>query len=185
MGIGRLLGSGAAVLAVVAMATPAEAQRHRGRHHHRGDRIDGGDVLLGAILAGGLIAMASSANRRERERREVRQRRDIEDRAADTAYVESRATSGPDAQPTGYADVTDADSAGDACAAAAESSGMKFAKIARVGSIASIDPSGPNWLVRGTIELRNDYRSRWDARGFQCTIAGAGAPTVRIDGYAN
>jgi hypothetical protein len=183
MGMGKWLGTGAAVLAVVAMATPAEAQRHRGRHHHRGDRVDGGDVLLGALLAGGLIALTSSANRRERERREARE---AEERAAaEASYEERYVPSEPNAQPTGYADVTDADGAADACAAAAESNGLRFARIARIGSIASIDPSGPNWFVRGTIELRNDYRARWDSRGFQCNIAGAGAPTVRIDGYAN
>ncbi len=180
--IGKWLGGTAAVLALVAVAAPAEAQRRGGRHRHH-DRISTGDVFLGAILAGGLIALTSSANRRERERREAAERAYAERYEAEPAPVETRAEA--HAEPGGYADVTDADSAGDACAAAAESSGMKFAKIARIGSIASIDPSGPNWLVRGTIELRNDYRSRWDARGFQCTIAGAGAPTVRIDGYAN
>lgn len=180
MGIGKLLGSAGTVLALVAMAAPAEAQRRGGRHHHRGDRIDGGDFLLGAILAGGLIAITSSANKRERERREAEEARAYEEvNAPPPAY-----TPEPNGQPSGYADVTDADSAADACAQAAESTGLRFAKIARVGSISAIDPSGPNWFVRGTIELRNDYRSRWDARGFQCNIAGAGAPTVRIDGYA-
>jgi hypothetical protein len=178
MNIGKLLGSVGAVLALVAMAAPAEAQRHRGRHH-RGDRIDGGDVLLGAILAGGLIALTSSASKRERERREAE-----EARAYEEAYASPRVyTPEPNAQPSGYADVTDPDSAADACAQAAESTGLRFAKIARVGSISAIDPSGPNWFVRGTIELRNDWRSGWQSRGFQCNIAGTGAPTVRIEGY--
>lgn len=174
MGISKLLGGAGVALALVAMAAPAEAQRWGGRHRHH-DRIDGGDVLLGALLAGGIIAIASAADR-ERAPRE----------AAEDAYAEppADAPGEPNVQPTNYIDLADADSAADACAQAAESAALRHARIARVGSIDAIDPSGPNWLVRGTIELRNDYRSRGTEHGFRCNIAGAGVPTVRIDGYS-
>ena len=178
MGMGRMLGLGVAAITMVAVAMPAEAQRRGGRHHRHHDRVDGGDVLLGALLVGGIVAIASSSERRDRERRA---REDDYDRDAPPVV---------DPQPpfqgggNGYADITDADGAADACAAAAESTGMRFARIAHVGSIDAIDPSGPNWLVRGTIQLRNDYRSRGEERPFRCSIAGAEAPVVRIDGYS-
>ncbi|MEO9130699.1 MAG: hypothetical protein ABI240_05775 [Sphingomonas sp.] len=63
-----ILGEASAAIVIVAMSlasVPAEAQwdcppRHRGH-----DRVDGGDVLLGALLAGGLFAILSSGKHKE------------------------------------------------------------------------------------------------------------------------
>jgi hypothetical protein len=170
MGMGKLLGSAAVLAAMAVTSTPAEAQRWRRHHHHDGT----GNFILGALLGGVIVAAASSSNRRERERSE--------------AYDEAPPADAPPAtEPvpavSSYADVTDADSAADACAAAAESAGTRYARIARVGSIGLVEPAGASWRVNGTIELRNDYRSRGADHGFTCFIAGAGMPTVKIEGY--
>jgi hypothetical protein len=69
----KLLRIGSA-LALVAGATliasPALARDrwHHGRHH--GDGIDGGDVLAGALIIGGIIAIADAASKADREREE-------------------------------------------------------------------------------------------------------------------
>jgi hypothetical protein len=172
------------------MAVPAEAQwRGRYPHRHR-DRIDGGDLLLGAILAGGIIALASSADkaRRDRERDE-----DAPPPPAADAPVEKPGPYvGPEA-PEGAAsdgddgagspvDVSDEDSAVDSCAAAAEDQARAIARLARVTTIGDVRASGNGWTVRGTIELSESYRQTAARRGFTCSVAQGGAPNVRIDG---
>lgn len=171
----KLAGAATAALAMVAMAVPAEAQRHRGRHHHR-DRVDGGDVVLGALLAGGLIALVSSAKKRERARAEAEADAYEEPMEAEPYVPETGA------EVSDYSDIRDADQAADTCAAAAEAEGQRLARIARVGAIEAVDAAGTSWRVRGKIELRNDYRTRGNERPFSCTIAGPGMPSVRIEG---
>ena len=60
------LALGAAALLAAGLATPADA-----RHRHR-DRVDvdAGDVIATAIVAGGLLALASSASKQERRARQ-------------------------------------------------------------------------------------------------------------------
>ena len=48
----------------LASAAPAQAQwRDRDRHHDRDDGIDAGDVIAGALIIGGIAAVASAAGR--------------------------------------------------------------------------------------------------------------------------
>jgi hypothetical protein len=56
----------AAILATTA-AGPADA---RGRHRHH-DRVDAGDVIAGALLVGGIAALASSMKRHKRARQDA------------------------------------------------------------------------------------------------------------------
>ena len=76
----------AASLAAVALtATPASARHWR---HH--DRVDGGDVLAGVLILGGIaaVAAAASSSNRSREARDYRY--------PDSRYPESRAPSDSD-----------------------------------------------------------------------------------------
>jgi Ni/Co efflux regulator RcnB len=67
--------------------------------HWRRDRVDAGDVILGAAILGGIIAIASANDRRERERDVVvveRDPRDREFRYDDRRPDDRRAASGLD-----------------------------------------------------------------------------------------
>lgn len=58
----------AAALLLSGLATPAEAGR-RHRHHH--DDVDAGDVVAGAVLVGGIAALASGIKRARRARQDA------------------------------------------------------------------------------------------------------------------
>lgn len=197
-GMMRLGGGIAAALAVATMAAPADARdwRGRGRWHHRGDRIDGGDVLLGALLAGGVIAIASAASRANRDRQAEQALPPPQPRYDDPRY-DQRPDAGHD--DGGYADASDgpygrpapgalaggdADAATDACATAAEAEGRGFARVAQVQSIDSVDPDNRGgWYVAGTLALRDGYQGgATRSYRFRCMMPGDGQPNVRIDG---
>jgi hypothetical protein len=55
-----LLSAGAAAAAMVSVAAPAQARRGDG------DRIDAGEVIAGALIIGGIAAVLSSGNDRDR-----------------------------------------------------------------------------------------------------------------------
>ena len=55
-----MLGAGAAALAAISFATPADAQ-WRGRDRH--DGIDAGDIITGVAVIGGIAAIASAIGR--------------------------------------------------------------------------------------------------------------------------
>ena len=55
-----MLGAGAAALAAISFATPADAQ-WRGRDRDRG--IDAGDIITGVAILGGVAAIASALDR--------------------------------------------------------------------------------------------------------------------------
>lgn len=191
-------GTVAAAVAMMGMAaTPAEAQRYgRGRHHH-GDRVDGGDVLLGAILAGGLIALVSAASKSSRDRADAPPPADYDRDAPPPADDGADAPPPPGddgAAPPPGGDYSGGgagagggeDAAVDACAAAAEDEGRNHAPIARVTKIGQVDPArGGGYYVNGTIELAQGYRDASPvSHGFRCSALGTGAPRVVIDGIS-
>lgn len=59
----KLIMSIAAAALLVTTASPAEAGR---RHRHNHDDVDAGDVVAGAIILGGIAALASSAAKRHK-----------------------------------------------------------------------------------------------------------------------
>ena len=65
--LNRFAASSALVAAFSLAATPAMA--HGYYHHHRWhrDRVDGGDVLAGALVIGGIAAIASAASKQDRQ----------------------------------------------------------------------------------------------------------------------
>lgn len=179
----RGIGLAAALVASVGLAVPAEAQWRgggRGWRHHRGGGIDGGDVLLGALLAGGVIAIASAASKANRERPVPPSEplpRDWDD------------VDGPDGSFDGAwegddvpAAATGEDAAADACAEAAEAEGRRLARRAVVSEVTDVDRAGTGWFVAGTIELSDGWRDDGAARSFRCNLAEGQAPSVRIDG---
>ncbi|MBX3595443.1 hypothetical protein [Sphingomonas sp.] len=175
----RAIGAAAAVLATVSMAVPAEAQ-WRGRYppRHR-DRIDGGDVLLGALIAGGIIALATSGDRRRADPPPPpADAPPPPPRIGDPRYGDGTG-GGPDDRPV---DVVDEDSAVDSCAAAAEDEGRGMARLAQVTGISRVDAAANGWTVRGTIELGDGYRGQRRPYGFTCSVAQGIAPAVRFDG---
>jgi hypothetical protein len=171
-----------AALAVTAMATPAEAQRWGGRHHYRGhDHVSLGEALLGAILVGGVVAAASADSRaREREREEVVY--DTPPPPPPTEYREADPAQ-PDAA-AGFDGRYDEEGAADACAQAAQFTGQRYAKIARVMGIDDVSGSGTNWLVRGHLDLAETWRSARKGYDFRCTLGGGKEPDVVIEGLA-
>ena len=65
-----LIGTVAAGAMAMASASPAFAQRDRGHHDNNG--ISAGEVIAGALIIGGIAAIASSSNNRGRDYRDGR-----------------------------------------------------------------------------------------------------------------
>lgn len=106
-----LLSAATAAFLTVSAAAPAEARPY-GRHHRHHDRIDAGDVLLGAILLGGIVAVASAASKdrgrnedwgRDGERAAVEQCADAAEREAQSRERDARVTDITDVQRSGEA----------------------------------------------------------------------------------
>jgi len=149
----------------------AEAHRwHRYRHH--GDGIDGGDLLGGLLVIGGIAAVAAAIDKDQEERRGDRTQghdypyrdapgdyrdadRDVDhdiDRDSDRDYGR-----GPD-----RSDNRAADRAVEACSAEA-------ARTGRVDEIYDVDNVDGEWRVRG------DYAN---GREFTCTVDSSGRAYV-------
>lgn len=159
----------------VAVATPIDAgslgwnadsdkaegwRRYRGHRRHRGG-IDGGDVLAGILVIGGIAAIASAASNSNRDRRyEDRDYRSENPRYEAPRYDDRRDESRND-RGTG-----DMESAINACSSAAE---RQAGRDARVDAIESVARDGAGWRVEG--QLANS-----DQRTFLC-----GATDGRVD----
>lgn len=179
----RMFGKAGASLALVAMmlgAVPAGAEPRHGRHRGGNDRIDGGDVLLGAVLAGGLFALLSSKKKASPPPEEVA----IDD---DGAAAVSNAPP-PDVGPNGENRTisvarSDKEAAVDACVSSAESEGRRYARIAKIDKVTIVDDVASDWIVRGTLGLRDDYSvPATDYRDFSCRVGERGVEQVSIDG---
>jgi hypothetical protein len=127
-------------------ATPAMA---RGYHHHwhrwHRDRIDGGDVLAGALIIGGIAAIASAANNRDREERQPVPSPVPQDRQG---YANDGAE-----RSVGL------DRAADMCAEAVERGSN------RVDSVDNVTRDGDGWAVSGALV---------GGAGFSCRIGNDG-----------
>lgn len=152
---------GAAALSLV--ASPAMARDWDGwRHHRHGDRIDGGDVLAGILILGGIAAIASAAGKTDKERRDRDSGPDW-GRSREPGYGESRGNAGD----YGSGRIGDAV---DSCTAEVERSGP------RVDAVDAVVREGQGWRIRGRIE---------DGRSFACSVGENGRiGSVTIDGRA-
>ena len=123
------------------------------RWGHRGwrrNRIDAGDVLIGAAIIGGIAAIASSNNRRERQR-DVVVVRDDNWRNDNPRYDDRRT-------PRRSTGATGLDSAVDQCLARIE-------RDVRVDSVDNVERTGRGWMVSGAL---------FNGSPFQCRIGNDG-----------
>lgn len=159
--------AGAAALSLV--ASPAAARGWDGwggghYHRHRGG-VDGGDVLAGILILGGIAAIASAASKAEKggQGRDDPRNRDWERQRPEPRYGKPRAGEGAyGAGPIG--------DAVDSCTDEVERSG------AQVDTVDAVVREGDGWRVRG----RGD-----DGRAFACTVDAEGRIRgVTIDGRA-
>lgn len=175
-----------AALAVGAMsATPALARdRHYGgwgHHHHRGGGIDGGDVLAGLLIVGGIAAIATAVSNDRDDRRAEPEPRSYPggpdygaegDAVDDGRYADPRDESdGYGRQvPGGYRAQGGFDSAVDACSAELERGDRRIDSVDKVGRM------GERFNVEGRLS---------DGRGYACSVDAQGQiRSVAVDGQA-
>jgi len=63
----KLITGLAAAALLAALASPADARR---RHHHHHDDVDSGDLVAGAVVIGGIAAIASAIGEDKRRRQD-------------------------------------------------------------------------------------------------------------------
>jgi hypothetical protein len=183
----KFMAGSAAALAALSLAVPAEAQRHRPRHHHRGDRVDGGSLLLGGLIVGGIVALAHGE--KKRRDREAAYYADYEAEPAEEggAPVPVEGSSPVPDLPAPYASdydgLYDVEAATDRCAAEAETIGQNYARLSRVASVSDQLWNGKSWVIKGRIELAEGYgdTSR-ETRKFRCALKAGSEPRVTIEG---
>lgn len=192
----KLVGGAAAVVAMAGMAMPAQAQRWRPQHHHRGDGFDVGDAIVGGLVVGGLLALVSGSKKRAQPVETYEDVPPPEARAPiDTAPLPEGGPAEPDQPGAGPIEPTpapdsarfdglyDEDAAADACAQEAESMGERYARLARVSSVTSTVWTGKSWVVKGQVELAGSYRdTAKQSHGFRCALKRGSDPIVTIAG---
>jgi len=113
----------------------------RGHHRRHRGRVNGGDVLAGILILGGIAAIASAASKNKRDRRyddrDYRNERRSDNRRSDERS-DTRNSRGTGAM----------DQAINACANAAE---RKAGSDARVSEIKSVSKDGAGWRVEGDL----------------------------------
>lgn len=171
-------GMATTVIAVTAMAAPAQAQRWGGGEHHRyhsHDHVSLGDALLGVLLVGTVVAATSDHHERERV---------VYRDPPPPPQDDYRDSGPPPEQARGFDGVYDEESAADSCAQATQFTGQRYAKIAQIMGIDDVSGKGQNWLVRGHVELAESWRSPRRGYDFRCTLSGGKEPEVVIEGLA-
>ena len=122
------------------------------RRHRRG--IDGGDVLAGVLILGGIAAIASAAsNKNERRERERYDDRRYDDRRYDDRRYDDRRATNPRA--SGGSGI---DNAVDMCLAEIE-------RDVRVDTVDGASRTASGWLVTGSL---------FNGSGFTCAIDNSG-----------
>ena len=169
----RLAGALTATAALAMTATPALARGHGGwhggyghRHHHHGDGIDGGDLLAGLLIVGGVAAIATAASNSARDRDASRNRDGgrYEDEGA--GYDRGR-----DAAPTGAQDQASGhfDDAVGVCSDEIERGDR------HVDTVDTVTRSADRYSVSGRLT---------DGRGFACSVDDSWqVRSVAVDGH--
>lgn len=125
----------------------------------RRNRIDAGDVLIGAAIIGGIAAIASSNNRRQRDRDVVVVERDVRD--PDVRYDDRRFDDRRTATPRGTG-ASGLDNAVSQCL-------DRIERDVRVDTVENVERTGAGWRVSGVL---------FNGSPFQCRIGNGG----QIDG---
>lgn len=124
-------------------------QYHRRYRGYRRNRIDGGDVLAGVLILGGIAAIASAAsNSNERREREERRREYEQRRYDDRRYDDNRRSNPRSSDGSGI------DNAVSICLAEIE-------QDVRVDSVDGATRNASGWMVSGTL---------FNGSGFTCQI---------------
>src|SRR5690349_7820918 len=139
--LNRFAAASALAAAFSLAAAPAIARDHHWHRWHR-DRIDGGDVLAGALIIGGIAAIASAASKQGRNERAPAAPPPVPDDRQGYAGDEADRTAG-------------LDRAADMCADAVERGPN------RVASVDEVARDGDGWAVSGALET---------GAGFSCRI---------------
>ncbi len=122
----------------------------------RRNRVGAGDVLIGAAIIGGIAAIASSNNRRQRDRDVVVVEREVRDRVPDQRYDDRRfddrrvddRRSG--VRGTGSAGL---DSAVNQCL-------TRIERDVRVDTVDNVERTGAGWQVSGSLFNGSPFRCR-------------------------
>lgn len=160
------LGAVAATALTAASVTPAMARDHRDD-----DRIGAGEIIAGAVVIGGIAALAGAFDGdRGRDRYDYRDgyRGDRYDRGG-----------------YGYGYGIGPRAAVDRCVRAAENQARRFGgyRYADVIDVRDIDRTRDGFRVRGRIDVGGGWDRRGSDRGsFTCRVDGRGAPYVDFDG---
>lgn len=166
-----------ALMAMTLTSVPAQAERHGPRHRGGNDRIDGGDVLLGAVLAGGLFAILSGVGKKKSP--------PLEDVAMEEDAAPTPVIGPEEGNRTVSIARSDEEAAVDACVSSAESEGRRYARVAKIDKVTIVDAVASDWIIRGSLGLRDDYRApASDHRDFTCRIGERGVEQVTIEGPA-
>ncbi len=191
------IGGGAAMIASLALAMPAQAQDHgrgghgpdRGHHggrHHRDKDADTGGLILGALVVGGLVALVSGEKKR-RERQAMYHAdyvAPVDGRDAAPAYPPGSPVADiPAPNAAEYDGLYDEEAAQDRCAVAAESQAQNYARLARVTGISEHRWNGKSWVVKGKVELADSYAdTARPTYAFRCALKAGSEPVVTIAG---
>jgi hypothetical protein len=117
-----------------------------GNRGWRRNRVDAGDVLIGAAILGGVIAIANSNNRRARDRDVVVVQRDGDWRDDNRRFDDRRT----DRRNTGSSGL---DSAVDQCL-------TRIERDVRVESVDTVERTGRGWLVSGALFNGSQFACR-------------------------
>ena len=168
------LGTVAAGAMALASASPAMADDHR----HRDRGIDAGDVIAGAVIIGGIAALAGAfGDRDDRYDRYDRRYRDRYDRRYRDRYYGDRHRG----------NYYDGRRLVERCVRAAERQARRFGgyRYADVTQIRDVDRTRYGLRVKGRIQVdgSRNYRGRgYDTGRFTCYTDGRGRPQVEFRG---
>ncbi len=198
MGVLKLGGGAAALIAMAGMAMPADAQAQRWRpeRKHHEDKFDVGDAIVGGLVVGGLLALVSSGKKKPRPVEAVEDVPPSEERVPidtgpmpDSRYGDApQPGRGPIAETPApdsarFDGLYDEDAAADRCAMEAESLGERYARLARVSNVTSTVWNGKSWVIKGQVELADSYRDTTkQSHGFRCALRRGSDPIVTIEG---
>ncbi|MBT0666896.1 hypothetical protein HT136_00745 [Novosphingobium profundi] len=135
------------------LATPAQAR----------EGIDAGTVIAGALVVGGIAALAASSGNER-----------------DDSYYDRGHRSRYDGYRGGYRGVSSREAV-DRCVSAATGTANRYGGRARVTQVRDVDRKDYGYKVEGRIAVENYARGRWSRRGdvdtgkFTCRVNYGGA----------
>jgi hypothetical protein len=170
-----VIGAVAATALTAACVTPAMAQDRRDR-----DGISAGEIIAGAVVIGGIAALAGAFDGDRNDRRSDYRNRDFRSDHYERDYRGDRY----DRSSYGYAGGSR--NAVEHCIRAAENQARRFGgyRFADVIDVRAVDRTRDGFRVRGRIDVGGGWDRRGSDRGsFSCRIHGRGAPLIDFDGF--